>query len=46
MTEDPDYYKQFDSPNGWGTYKDFLPWLIKLHHNLKLNPNSFIEASR
>lgn len=25
MKTKPEYYKQFDSPNGWGTYKDFLP---------------------
>jgi hypothetical protein len=46
MCEDPDYYKQFDSPNGWGTYDDFLLWLIELNHKLKLNLNSFVIVGR
>jgi hypothetical protein len=46
MIEDPDYYKQFDSPNGWGLYDNFLPWLIKLFHELKRYPESYIYSSR
>ena len=23
----PEFYKTFDSPNGWGLYIHFLPWL-------------------
>ena len=25
----PDYYKSFNSPNGWGTYKYFVPFVEK-----------------
>lgn len=25
MKARPEYFKKFDSENGWGTYKDFLP---------------------
>lgn len=27
MKDRPEYYKQFDAENGWGTYKDFVPWI-------------------
>lgn len=27
MKARPDYYKKFDSPNGWGLYINFLPWI-------------------
>jgi hypothetical protein len=46
MVEKPDYYEQFNSPNGWGTYDNFLPWLVKLNRALKKYPEAFIEASR
>lgn len=46
MKEKPDHFKQFDSDNGWGTYKDFLPWLKTLLQACKDNPNGTIEISR
>lgn len=27
MKTNPDGFKIFDSPNGWGLYENFLPWL-------------------
>lgn len=27
MKSDPARFEAFNSPNGWGLYKDFLPWL-------------------
>ena len=30
MKADPAKYKKFDSPNGWGTYKNAVPWLENL----------------
>ena len=30
MEGDPDYYRTFDSPNGWGTYDTLLPALRDL----------------
>lgn len=41
-----DYYKQFDSPNGWGTYENFLPWLEKYYAACKANPDGNISVSR
>ena len=30
MKQDPQRFRALDSPNGWGTYRDFLPWLETL----------------
>lgn len=30
MKADPAVFKVFDAPNGWGTYRDFVPWLERL----------------
>jgi hypothetical protein len=41
----PAYYKEFDSPNGWGTYEQFLRWLDKLLAACIEYPNARIETS-
>lgn len=42
----PDYYKQFSSSNGWGTYENFIDWLEKLIDNLKLDPKAELYVTR
>lgn len=27
LKEDPEFYKQYEAKNGWGTYDDFVPWI-------------------
>jgi len=27
LRADPERFKRYDAPNGWGTYRDFVPWL-------------------
>ena len=46
MKERPDHYRQFDSPNGWGTYDRFVPWVEKYLAALKQFPDTIITASR
>lgn len=46
MKARPEYYKQFDSPNGWGLYVHFLPWLEKYLNACKNYPDAIIEVSR
>ena len=46
MKARPAHYKQFDAPNGWGTYDDFLPWLERYLKACKENPDADIEVSR
>src|SRR4051812_18690792 len=29
LKNNPIYYKQYESPNGWGLYDNFVPWLEK-----------------
>lgn len=42
----PDFYKTFDSPNGWGTYPNFLQWLTEYRDACKMYPEAKIEADR
>lgn len=46
MRARPEYYKKFDSPNGWGLYKHFVPWLQNYLNACKEFPNAIIEISR
>lgn len=42
----PAYYKQFDSPNGWGTYKHFVPFISEYLEALKHNPDAIVKTDR
>ena len=46
MKARPEYYEQFNSPNGWGTYKIFVPWLEKYLAACKEYPDAVVEVSR
>jgi hypothetical protein len=46
MKKRPDYYRQFDASNGWGTYRDFVPWLEKYLEACKEYPEACIRVSR
>lgn len=46
MAVRPTYYKQFDSPNGWGLYENFLPWVGRYAEALAEYPDATIEVSR
>lgn len=42
MISYPSRFKQFDSPNGWGTYKHAVRWLSELIVSFKEYPNGVI----
>ena len=42
----PEYFKQFNSPNGWGVYENFVPWVEKYLAACKENPDAEIQVSR
>ncbi len=42
----PEYFKQFNSPNGWGMYENFVPFVEKYLQACKENKNANIEISR
>lgn len=46
MKADPERFKKHDSENGWGTYKDFLPWLEKYLRACEATPHARVTASR
>lgn len=46
MKENPERFKVFDSPNGWGKYKHALPWLEELVEKFNEHPDAVIEICR
>jgi hypothetical protein len=42
----PEYFKQFNSPNGWGMYDNFVPFVEEYLKALKEYPESFIVCCR
>lgn len=45
MKKKPDYFRQFNASNGWGTYDVFVPWLEKLLKNCEQYPKAKIRVS-
>lgn len=46
LVSDPAHYKQFDAPNGWGTYQNFVPFCLDVLEACIANPDAFTEVSR
>ena len=46
LASNPEKYKQFDAPNGWGTYEDLLRFLKEYYWACLMTPEAFIEACR
>lgn len=42
----PEFFKTFESPNGWGTYKNFVPFCEEVLKACREYPNHNVEASR
>lgn len=40
----PDHYRQFDSPNGWGTYENFVPFVEEVLKACKKHPKANVMA--
>lgn len=45
MEADPAKFMALDASNGWGTYRDFLPWLHEVLKGCEENPDASIEVS-
>lgn len=41
----PEYFEKFNSPNGWGTYQHFIPFIERYLEACKKYPEAIIEAS-
>ena len=46
MRANPTKYRAFNSPNGWGTYDNFVPWLEKYLEACRENPDAEVTVSR
>jgi len=46
MKDDPEYHKTFNSSNGWGMYKYFVPWVEDYLNACIEHPDALIEISR
>jgi hypothetical protein len=46
LQADPERFEQYDAPNGWGTYEQFVPWLKRYAEACKANPDAIVEARR
>jgi hypothetical protein len=42
----PEHFKQFDSPNGWGTYVHFVPFVEEYLNACKKYPDAIVRVSR
>ena len=46
MKADPEKFRALEAENGWGTFRQFLPWVEKIHAACVENPDAEIETSR
>ncbi len=46
MESDPERFKKFNAPNGWGMYEHFMPWLHKYLETCEQYPDATVEVSR
>jgi hypothetical protein len=42
----PEYFEQFNAPNGWGLYEHFVPFVERYLEACKQYPNAKISVSR
>lgn len=46
LKAEPDRFRAFDSPNGWGRYEHFVPFVEAYLTACKENPDAKVSASR
>ena len=46
LISDPERFKKLNSPNGWGMYEHFVPFVSKYLAACVANPDATVEASR
>jgi hypothetical protein len=42
----PEYFQEFDSPNGWGKYVNFVPFVEDYLNACKQYPGAIVKVSR
>jgi len=46
MKSDPKRFEKFNSPNGWGLYENFVPWITRYIIACKEYPDADVSISR
>lgn len=46
LKADPEKYKAYDDPDGWGTYSDFVLWIERYLASCKEFPEANVSVSR
>lgn len=46
LEANPDFYKEFNAPNGWGIYEHFLSFVKDVHNACMKYPKASISVSR
>lgn len=46
LRERPEHYSQCNSPNGWGLYEDFVPWVARYLAACEAYPDADVSAWR
>lgn len=46
LKSDPAKFEAFNSPNGWGLYENFMPFVEKYLEACKENPDADVSVSR
>ena len=46
LKSDPERFKQYDSPNGWGMYEHFVPFVENYLHACEDCPEADVSVSR
>ena len=46
LKADPDLFSKYNSPNGWGMYEHFVPFVEKYLEACKANPDAEVHVSR
>lgn len=44
LVSDAAKFEAFDSPNGWGTYKQFVPFVMEYLQALQRHPHAFVRS--
>jgi hypothetical protein len=46
LKSDPNHFKEYNAPNGWGVYEDFVNFVENYLNACKQYPNATIEVWR
>ena len=46
MNADPVKFRAMDASTGWGTYKDFIPWIERVLAACREDPEAHVRVSR